>query len=351
MNNASLRFAGLSCLLVIAALGCQMFSQFPQGLGTPPNTEAVEAATAVLSTPSSLKTEQPQFLSTPQPGQTGGKTPQSPAPESEGEKQCDKGVCVREGHFLLKRPIGPNGRNNIVYTDRFGSYQQKTRRALNGVYFLNSSGTPVLAAADGEVVFAGNDQEVPQGPVRDMYGNLVIIQHRLPGVERPVYTLYAHLSEIAVETGEIVQAGQEIGAVGMSGNAAGSTLYFEVRLGENSYQNARNPELWLEPLPDESGQPQGALAGRVLDVKGNFLKITNIVLERLAGPGLPAIDQIYTRTYTDSRMQGLSPWKETFAAGDLPAGEYQISIWMDGMKQRVVKVQPGKLTVVTMTIK
>lgn len=346
MIRTMLRFAGLSCLLLIVVLGCQMFGQLPQGFETPLPQDSME------DTPAPLETDRPQFPSTSQPGPSGVKTPQPSAAPPEGGKPCDKGVCVKEGRFLLKRPIGPNGRNTIVYTDRFGSYQRKTRQALNGVYFLNSSGTPVLAAADGEVVFAGNDQEVPQGPLLDLYGNLVIIQHDLPGVERPLYTLYAHLSEIVVETGENVEAGQEIGKVGMSGGGAvGSILYFEVRLGENNYQAARNPELWLEPLPDESGQPQGALAGRVLDAKGKFLEITNIVLERLAGPGLPAIDQIYTRTYTDGRMQGLGPWKENFAVGDLPAGEYQISIWLDGMKQRVVKVQPGKLTTVTWTIK
>jgi hypothetical protein len=137
----------------------------------------------------------------------------------------------------------------------------------------------------------------------------------------------------------------------MSGNATGSTLLFEVRLGNNRFQAARNPELWLEPLPDETGQLQGALAGRVIDSKGNYLQIPNILVERLAGPGLPAIDQIYLKTYSEKRLIGKSPWGESFATGDLPPGEYQVSIWYDGSYQQVVKVEPGKLTFVTIQVK
>ena len=132
----------------------------------------------------------------------------------------------------------------------------------------------------------------------------------------------------------------------MSGNVSGSTLHFEVRQGENSLDSARNPDLWLAPLKDQDGQPSGALAGSIIDARGEYVEMKNIVLERLAGPGQPAVDQVYIQTYTDKDLIGQKPWGESFAVGELPPGEYQVSFWLDGMQQKVVQVEPGRLTVV-----
>jgi hypothetical protein len=153
-----------------------------------------------------------------------------------------------------------------------------------------------------------------------------------------------------VEVGDPVETGQEIGLVGMSGGVPGSTLHFEVRLGENAYQAARNPELWLEPLLEGSDQLSGTLAGRVLDEDGEYQHVDNIVLEQLAGPGLPALDQFYMRTYEKSDLWGLSPWEESFAISELPPGSYQITFMFNGLQQRVVDVFPGMLTMVDFQI-
>ena len=104
------------------------------------------------------------------------------------------------------------------------------------------------------------------------YGNLVVIKHELsrqetsawPAFPTPVFTLYAHLSQISVEPGEVVSRGQQIGLVGMTGSALGNHLHFEVRLGENTYQAVSNPELWLAPGLAENGQQKGIIAGRVI---------------------------------------------------------------------------------------
>jgi murein DD-endopeptidase MepM/ murein hydrolase activator NlpD len=257
---------------------------------------------------------------------------------------------VRDGSFLLARPIGPDGRDTIVTAKRFGEYHQATKDALTSVYFLNSTGTPVLAAADGEVTVAGDDSLMPYGPVKGMYGNLVILEHRLSGLTEPLYTLYGHLSQISVAVGDNVTAGQAIGLVGSSGSATGSTLLFEVRLGENNPTQARNPELWLKPLEGEDGKTLGALAGQIVDPDGDFIHVTNIVVEQLAGPGLPIVDQFYLQTYSATRLRGLSPWEESFAIGDLPAGDYQISFMQDVIRQQIVTVKPGKLTLVTIVV-
>lgn len=278
-------------------------------------------------------------------------SPTSPPAPTTAVEACIEDICSTTGTFLLVRPIGPNGRNTIDISNRFGEYSKRTKDVHHGVDFLNSSGMPVLAALDGEVTIAGDDSRTPFALRTNVYGNLVILQHSLPGQAEPLFTLYGHLSQVDVKAGETVKAGQQIGLVGMSGSVKGSTLHFEVRWGENSFAATRNPELWLAALPDEAGQPMGALAGRVLDAQGNPVQVRNIVIERLAGPGLPALDQYYIETYAEKRLLGLPPWEESFAIGDLPPGEYQISFWLSGMQQREVEVLPGKLTVVTFHIK
>lgn len=277
--------------------------------------------------------------------------PPSPEPPAAESASCTDEVCIEAGTFILTRPVGAGGRLTVDPSYRFGEYQRSTRGANQGASFLNSTGTPVVAAADGTVIVAGDDSQTAYGQHRNLYGNLVILEHSLPGVGEAVYTLYAHLSEVLVEEGQAVSAGQEIGRVGMSGNIRGSTLHFEVRQGENNPDAVRNPELWLQTLPDETGQPMGALAGRILDAEGNYIEMENIVLEHLAGPGQPALEQYYIQTYADRDLRGQSPWQESFAIGDLPAGEYQVSFWLGGMQQRVVEVQPGKLTVVTFEVR
>lgn len=77
-------------------------------------------------------------------------------------------------------------------------------------------GTPVRATMDGQVVFAGWDTHG--------YGNLVILENG------PYRTYYAHLSEIPVQVGQQVRAGEVIGLSGNTGNSTGPHLHYEIRL-------------------------------------------------------------------------------------------------------------------------
>ncbi|HVY38326.1 MAG TPA: M23 family metallopeptidase [Polyangia bacterium] len=94
-------------------------------------------------------------------------------------------------------------------------------------------GTPVFAAADGRVVYAGHG-------VRG-YGNLVVVKH-----EGDLLTVYAHNSALLVVQGQPVRAGDRIALVGQSGHATGPHLHFEVRSG----QIPRDPMSYLPPRPD-----------------------------------------------------------------------------------------------------
>lgn len=78
-----------------------------------------------------------------------------------------------------------------------------------------ASGTEVAAAARGTVVHAG-----PAGT----YGNLVTLRH-----ENGFETRYAHLSEVDVKVGDVVETGAELGKVGTTGYSTGPHLHFEVR--------------------------------------------------------------------------------------------------------------------------
>ncbi len=336
----------LAILLLLVSAGCSLGGSSPAEESS--DTPAVEAAPASTDI-TTLPPEEPDTQEpTPLPP-TEEPAPTDITPEEE-LKTCSDEVCLENGSFLLARPVAPSGRNTIDPSYRFGDYRQSTQLTHRGADFLNSTGTSVVAAADGVVVVAGDDLNIPYGPKKNYYGNLVILEHDLPGYPDPVFTLYSQLSEVLVEEGDAVAAGQEIGLVGMSGVVPGSTLHFEVRVGENSYLEARNPELWLELLSNEKDQALGAIAGRVMDDQGVYQPVENIVIEQLAGPGLPAIDQFYLTTYEKKELRGQSPWNESFAMSDLPPGEYQITFMLNGLQQKEVEVEPGMLTLVTFLI-
>ncbi|HHT21555.1 MAG TPA: peptidoglycan DD-metalloendopeptidase family protein [Tissierellia bacterium] len=83
-----------------------------------------------------------------------------------------------------------------------------------GIDIAGPSGSPIVAAASGVVIFSGS---------KDSYGNCVIISHP-DGFE----TLYAHASENKVEIGDVVEAGDVIQLMGSTGYSTGNHLHFEL---------------------------------------------------------------------------------------------------------------------------
>jgi len=88
----------------------------------------------------------------------------------------------------------------------------------DGINVSVPEGTPIKAAEDGVVAYAGNELKG--------YGNLVLVRHANGFV-----TAYAHASELAVKKGETIKRGQVIGKAGATGNVSGPQLHFEVRKG------------------------------------------------------------------------------------------------------------------------
>lgn len=100
-------------------------------------------------------------------------------------------------------------------------------RRHDGIDIAAKTGTPIIAADSGKVVFSGKMRG---------YGNLVIVRHK-----DDFFTVYAHNNRNLVSKGNSVKKGQCIARVGRSGRATGPHLHFEVRNG----QKARNPLFFL----------------------------------------------------------------------------------------------------------
>jgi murein DD-endopeptidase MepM/ murein hydrolase activator NlpD len=123
--------------------------------------------------------------------------------------------------FRLPLPEKEAGSYRITshYGDRriFSYADERTARSIHtGIDFAAQAGTPVLAAEAGRVVLASD---------RIISGYSVVIEH-LPGV----YSIYFHLDRLHTKQGQRVDAGQEIGTVGMTGLATGPHLHWEVRV-------------------------------------------------------------------------------------------------------------------------
>ncbi|WP_373540808.1 peptidoglycan DD-metalloendopeptidase family protein [Chamaesiphon sp.] len=105
-----------------------------------------------------------------------------------------------------------------------------SRRFHAGVDIGAPSGAPVVAAASGTIVSSG---------WLGGYGKTIVIQHN--GVQQ---TLYGHLSEIFVQSGQQIEQGTVIGRVGSTGNSTGPHLHFETKVS--------TPDGWIAIDPSPS---------------------------------------------------------------------------------------------------
>jgi murein DD-endopeptidase MepM/ murein hydrolase activator NlpD len=136
-------------------------------------------------------------------------------------------------------------------------------RAHKGIDFAAPTGTPVWAAGDGRVIFAGR---------RGGYGNVVELDHA-----HGITTVYGHLSRFAhgLRIGERVSQGNVIAYVGMTGLATGPHLHYEFRV-NGVFKNPQTVSL-PDAVPIDS------------TLRGDFLAKTGPLLGSLyppEGPGL-----------------------------------------------------------------
>ena len=131
----------------------------------------------------------------------------------------------------LREQLSPVARRTFLLPVRGkvgSSFRQRKSGFHRGLDILAPDGSEVRASEFGLVLYAGNRLRG--------YGNVIVLDHG-----EGITTLYGHLDEFRVESGDAVAAGQVIGTVGRTGNATTSHLHFEIRLEDE----ALDPEIHL----------------------------------------------------------------------------------------------------------
>lgn len=318
-----MRHNSLVLFLLIVSLiinACQFNNGTVTPTATTVPTRAAIVATAVPTAGAMAATRTPSTTPTltPTPTITPSTTP-TPSPTATLTVTPTPEKYVP--HYMLARPIADGGTNEIDRTYPYGSTQDGRRSTHHGVEFVNPRGTPVLAAANGVIVYAGEDTGVIAGPRPDYYGLVVIIEHGFSTPDgQPVYTLYGHLDRIDVETGQTIEQGDRVGIVGDRGIAIGPHLHFEVRTGDDPFDfyATQNPDLWIFPFPNVS-----TLVGRVTGPDGLLAQDVTVQLRR-SGVSGPA--PYFTYTYADESVNSTYSWEENFTRGDLRPGEYEVFV-------------------------
>ncbi len=117
-----------------------------------------------------------------------------------------------------------------------------------GINIALPEGTPVKAAEDGTVAYAGSDVKG--------YGKLVLVRH-----SNGYVSAYAHNGELDVKPGDKVKRGQTIAKSGASGNVTSPQLHFEIRKsGARSIRCRNSPA--TEAAPRTQRRSPGAAVSR-----------------------------------------------------------------------------------------
>ncbi len=149
------------------------------------------------------------------PGAGGGAL--QPARDREASVKGDVADLARNVSYGDAPVKAPSMFDWPVQGAMIGAYGLSSAGKRNdGVNIAAPVGTPVRAAADGEVVYRGSELEG--------YGNLLLIKH-----EDGFVTAYAHNDAMLVKKGDRVRQGQVIAKVGQTGSATEPQLHFEIR--------------------------------------------------------------------------------------------------------------------------
>ena len=177
---------------------------------------------------------------------------------------------------LLRYPVEFTRISSVFARRRFHPILKKPR-PHNGVDFAAPTGTPVRAAGDGKVAWAGRNGD---------YGNHVAVEH-----DKAVVTTYSHLRGIArgLRRGARVHQGQIIGWVGQTGLATGPHLHFAL---------FRNKQ-YLNPLT-----ARVALHQQVRH-PARFRAAKQALLKQLASVPLPPTAGVAEPV----TLAGLAPWQ------------------------------------------
>lgn len=349
--------------LLLSLISCKTDTQgnAAANLPTPVATTALPSQTPTLlptftATPTLIPTFTPTATHTPTPSATATLTP-SPTitatptltpipvdrtcPEPPPEKpDYQHGFLAStfwpapnpsaiEPHFWLERPLPGFARLNL---NQWLPYGWDAYRYLlhNGTDIAEPQGTPLLAAADGIVVTAGEDLAELYGWRCNWYGHLVVVQLDQLWQGQPVYYLYGHVQNIVVSVGQRVTAGEPLAEIGMGGAALLPHLHLEVRVGTNEFSSTRNPLLWYSL--DET---RGVIAGRLVDPDGRPWQ--GVVIEGVGRSEGNAEARPRTWSYLGDPQNLIHPdegYAENFVLGDLQPGVYELFVTVQGVQYR-----------------
>jgi murein DD-endopeptidase MepM/ murein hydrolase activator NlpD len=175
----------------------------------------------------------------------------------------------------LRLPFSGNYPITQTFGANPGSYHYicRTDGSHNGIDYGLPMSTPVLAAAAGTVTVAGMDNTG--------YGLHVRVLH-----SDGTLPLYAHLSQIIATVNQALSAGQTLGVSGMTGDATGPHLHFELRARPNDCTSAVDPTPFFvsnpqpQPQPDPQPNPTPTPTGKPLF----NVKVSATVLNVRSGP-------------------------------------------------------------------
>lgn len=167
--------------------------RLPSSVQDPETSVQPSVRTASLTTPA-------QITPPEKPRKTEARTARTPLPKTTPGRSSSKFLKPVSGKTISSFGPKANGLHN------------------DGINIRVPRGTPVRAAENGVVVYAGNELEG--------YGNLVLVRH----ADRWM-TAYAHLDKIMVKRGATIKRGASLGTVGSTGQVDEPQLHFEIRRG------------------------------------------------------------------------------------------------------------------------
>jgi murein DD-endopeptidase MepM/ murein hydrolase activator NlpD len=159
--------------------------------------------------------------SQPQPYQPSGPTPRPYAPTPGTAPQAAPGAAPAPSDAQITQ-LAKGRFQWPAHGDILSDFGPRPGGQRNdGINIQAEAGSPVRAAADGEVVYAGD--QVPG------FGNLVLIKHADGWA-----TAYGHLGRVDVKNQQKITQGQQIGQAGTSGGVPEPQVHFEVRYGAHA---------------------------------------------------------------------------------------------------------------------
>lgn len=185
-------------------------------------TLSIPAAGATSTVAAGPKVDGAATGSTPAPQTAAYTPPRSQADKVTQQASLDKSRAPdATGISRMRWPA----RGRVI--SGFGTVQRGAKN--DGIDIALPSGTPIKAAENGVVIYAGDG-------LKEL-GNTVLVRH-----EDGLVTVYGHASELKVQRGQKVRRGEDIALAGMSGAAETPKLHFEVRKDSTPV----NPATYLE---------------------------------------------------------------------------------------------------------